>query len=247
MAIRMQNELTHSPQSSSVSEGSPVALPPNAAICYPSTAPPLALVDSQLHPKTSILHGVEYRTATFTRFQVAQTTVCYPPTPPVEMPESSDRLLQYHQQQPGETHALSHIGYGGEMDNIDAAGPEKTPPFSSGLPTPPHLVPISSEADGSTTSSVCNISPLSSSSGSSAASSIKEPSFFGKWSPAEHANYAGPALNQAAQGGMQDYPPEYWNSANGCGSLQLNNTLALKQPCGANTMFFSPVPHPGEG
>lgn len=237
----MQNELTHSPQSSSVSEGSPVPL--QAAICYPSTAPPLALVDSQLHPKTSILHGVEYRTATFTRFQVAQTTVCYPPTPPVEMPESSDRLLQYHQQQPGETHALSHIGYGGEIENIDAASSEKTPPFSSGLPTPPHLVPISSDADGSTTSSVCNISPLSSSSSSSGASSIKEPSFFGKWSPAEHASYTAPALSQAAQGGMQEYPTEYWNSANSCSSLQLNSTLALKQPSAAN-MFFS---HPGEG
>lgn len=235
------NELAHSPRSA-VSEDmrSPVQLP---AICYP-TAPPLALVDPQLHQKAPILHGVEYRTATFTRLQVAQTTFCYPPTPPVEMSESSDRLLQYHQQQPGETHALSHIGYGGEMENLDVASSEKTPPFSSGLPTPPHLIPISSDADGSTPSSICNMSPHST--GTSGNSSIKEPSFFGKW-PAEHAGFAAPLPSAAAS--MQEYNPEAcWNPANNCNltAAHLNGAIALKQPSAANAMFF-PVPHPGEG
>ena len=156
------------------------------------------------------------------------------------MSDSSDRLLQYHHQQPGETHALSHLGgYGGEMENIEAASSEKTPPFSSGLPTPPHLVPISSEADGNTTNTVCNMSPLSSSS-ASGSSTIKEPSFFGKWSPGDHSSYPPPT----AAGNMQDYSEPFWNSSS-CSLTAAH--LALKQPSAANAMFFSPVSHPGEG
>lgn len=94
-------------------------------IRYPS-AP--VLVDRQ---RGAYLPGVEY---TFTQLQVAQATFRYPPTPPVEVGESSDRLPHSSCEAP----ALSHLNY---TANEDTANSEKSS-FHS-LPTPPDLVPIS--------------------------------------------------------------------------------------------------------
>ena len=210
-------ELSHVPRSTVQSDEnhhSPVQM--SKTVCYPATAPSLSLVDSQ--QKHPIL---EYRTATFTHLQVAQATFCYPPTPPVEIPEP------YHQQ-PGETQALSHIGYGGatgtDMDYMDPGSSAKTPPFSSGLPTPPHLIPISTDEPST---NVCSASPLSSSNTS------KDSAFFNKWSPAEHGYHA--PLSQ-------DCSSETWSTD--MATSHLNNTAIAVPP--SNTMFF-PVSHSAEG
>ena len=122
-------------------------------IRYPSAvAPPLFVDPRQRNP---FLSGVEYRTTTFTQLQVAQTTFRYPPTPPVEVGEGTDRLLHSQQQhQPSEAPALSHLNY---TANGETATSEKNT-FPS-LPTPPDLVP-SSDID-SVSNSLCSISPQS--------------------------------------------------------------------------------------
>ncbi len=111
-------------------------------IRYPTGVAAPVLVDRQRNTYMSGVSGVEY---TFTQLQVAQTTFRYPPTPPVDIGDGQDRLLQT--QQPCEAPALSHMSYSaGET-------PEKNN-FHS-LPTPPDLVPISEMPP----STHCNISP----------------------------------------------------------------------------------------
>ena len=99
-------------------------------IRYPASAP--LLVDRQRNTYLSGVSGVEY---TFTQLQVAQATFRYPPTPPVEVGEGTERLLP---QQACEAPALSHMSY---TSNGETATSEKNT-FHS-LPTPPDLVPIS--------------------------------------------------------------------------------------------------------
>lgn len=115
-------------------------------ICYPpGVTQPLLLDSQQLRPRTPFnLQGVQYRTTTFTQFQVAQTTFRYPPTPPVDI---SENMMSSQQQQTCEAPALSHMNYAASADA--AASTDKTG-FPS-LPTPPDLVPIS-EIDSSSMS-----------------------------------------------------------------------------------------------
>ena len=102
-------------------------------IRYP--AAPL-LVDRQRNAYLPGVSGVEY---TFTQLQVAHTTFRYPPTPPVEIGEGTERLLHTQQQQQGcEAPALSHMSY---TANGEVAASEKN--TFHPLPTPPDLVPIS--------------------------------------------------------------------------------------------------------
>ena len=113
-------------------------------IRYPTVAPPL-LVDRQ---RSTYLPGVEY---TFTQLQVAQATFRYPPTPPVEVGESSDRLA--HTQQSCEAPALSHMSY-----NANGEAPTSEKNAFPSLPTPPDLVPIT-EIPPTNSIAHCNVTP----------------------------------------------------------------------------------------
>ena len=117
-------------------------------IRYPNGVAAPLLVDRQRNTYLPGVSGVEY---TFTQLQVAQTTVRYPPTPPVDIGDGQERML--HTQQACEAPALSHMSY---TANGDTPNSEKNN-FHS-LPTPPDLVPIS---EIPTTTTHCNISPQS--------------------------------------------------------------------------------------
>ena len=100
-------------------------------ICFPAGA---GTNQSALPARQPYVPGLEYRTTTYTQLQVAQTTFRYPPTPPVEMGDCTDRF----QQQPCPTTALSHLHY---QPQNDSAISDSKNAFPS-LPTPPELVPI---------------------------------------------------------------------------------------------------------
>lgn len=132
--ITDSQSLTDSVRASSEANSKPTVQLPT--ICFPAGTPGTTNQSAQPPARQPYVPGLEYRTTTYTQLQVAQTTFRYPPTPPIEMGDCTDR---FQQQQPCPTTALSHLHY---QPQNDSSMTDSKNAFPS-LPTPPELVPIS--------------------------------------------------------------------------------------------------------
>lgn len=154
--VEATNYTRTAPSTTSDKQSAALQLP---TICYPPTntlATPPMFDSSQFRSRAPFnLPSLQYRTATFTQLQVAQTTFRYPPTPPIDITDNSTAMQQVQALQSCDVApTLSHLSYPANGDGV--TGDKNS--FSS-LPTPPDLVPISTVDVDGTSSSNCSMSP----------------------------------------------------------------------------------------